>query len=139
MPIQPDEVLLNKSAVIERCIKRIKHEYSLCPRLDNFTNVDAMTLNIERACQAAIDMANHLTASEHLGIPQSSANAFELLESAGKISSTTLKSMKAISGFRNIAIHEYREIDVNILRYIAEKGYKDFIKFCADLELNIIE
>ncbi len=44
---------------------------------------DRFTLNIERACQAAIDMAMHRVASAHLGIPQSSGEAFTLLEQAG--------------------------------------------------------
>ncbi len=74
-----EDVLLNKAAIIERCLRRIREEYTLCPRLNNYTHIDAITLNLERACQAAIDMAMHLLASEHLGIPQSSAHAFDLL------------------------------------------------------------
>jgi len=60
MPTPPDDVLLNKAAIIERCIRRIREEHAACPALDDSTRVDALTLNIERACQAAIDMAMHL-------------------------------------------------------------------------------
>lgn len=56
MPTPPDDILLNKAAIIERCIRRIQEEYHACPDLDNHTHVDALTLNIERACQAAINM-----------------------------------------------------------------------------------
>jgi len=76
MPTPPDDVLLNKAAIIERCLRRIRAEYAACPTLDNSTHVDALTLNIERACQAAIDMAMHLVATHRLGIPQSSKEAF---------------------------------------------------------------
>ena len=31
-------------------------------------HLDALTLNVERACQAAIDLAMHVVAAEHLGI-----------------------------------------------------------------------
>jgi len=85
LPTQPDDVLFNKAAIIERCIRRIHDEYQACPGLDNLTHVDALTLNIERACQAAIDMAMHVTAKQHLGIPQSSAESFDLLRKAGLI------------------------------------------------------
>ena len=57
MPTPPDDILLNKAAIIERCVRRMLEEASACPHLDDFTHVDALTLNIERACQAAIDMA----------------------------------------------------------------------------------
>lgn len=74
----PDDILLNKAAIIERCVRRMLEETRSCPRLDDFTHVDALTLNIERACQAAIDMAMHIVADRHLGIPQSTADAFVL-------------------------------------------------------------
>jgi hypothetical protein len=47
--MQPDDVLLNKAAVIERCIRRLREEAQTCPNFDNFTHLDALTLNIERA------------------------------------------------------------------------------------------
>jgi uncharacterized protein YutE (UPF0331/DUF86 family) len=138
MPIEPDDILLNKSVIIERCIKRIKNEFEFCPELDNYTHVDAMTLNIERACQAAIDMAMHLVALRHLGIPQSSADAFLLMKKNGLLNEKLYTSLKAMTGFRNVAIHEYQELDTSILRYIAEKGYKDLVSFCKCLNIRIV-
>jgi uncharacterized protein YutE (UPF0331/DUF86 family) len=64
-----DDILLNKAAIIERCLRRAQEEYRSCPDLDHFTNVDAMLLNLERACQAAVDMAMHLIAKQNWGIP----------------------------------------------------------------------
>ena len=72
----PHSVLLNKAAIIERSLKRMKAEYQSDPTLTNFTHVDAMILNIERACQAAIDAAQHIVAQHRLGIPQNSAESF---------------------------------------------------------------
>jgi uncharacterized protein YutE (UPF0331/DUF86 family) len=137
MHIEIDDIILNKAAIIERCIKRIKEEYQSCPTLDNYTHIDALTLNIERACQAAIDMAMHIVATNHLGMPQTSSGAFELMFRSKIISEKLYKSLKAMTGFRNIAIHEYQELDTEIIKYISEKGYKDFIEFCKQLNINI--
>ncbi|HQM44953.1 MAG TPA: DUF86 domain-containing protein, partial [Smithellaceae bacterium] len=124
MPTKPDNVVLNKAAVIERSLRRMRQEYEFNPTLDNFTHVDAMILNIERACQAAIDLAQHLVAQNHLGIPQSSAELFVLLRKANLLSAETSRAMIAMTGFRNVAIHEYQELEIDILRAIAEKEYK---------------
>ncbi|MBW2011576.1 MAG: DUF86 domain-containing protein [Deltaproteobacteria bacterium] len=132
-----DDVLFNKVAIIERCLRRIKQEYALCPDLNNYTHIDAITLNLERACQAAIDMAMHLLAREHLGIPQSSAHAFELLYKAGKIDSSLARAMKSMVGFRNIAVHEYQSLNPDIFHYVVKEGYKDFIRFCEQLGFQI--
>lgn len=57
-----DNVVLNKSAIIERCIKRILEEYQGCEDQfsTNYTKQDSIILNLERACQAAIDLAAHI-------------------------------------------------------------------------------
>jgi hypothetical protein len=54
-----DEVLLAKSATLERCLRRIAKEYQGHEdELEtNFTRQDAIVLNLLRACEAAIDMA----------------------------------------------------------------------------------
>ena len=34
MPTPPDDILLNKAAIIERCIRRIAEDSRACPRYD---------------------------------------------------------------------------------------------------------
>ena len=43
--IPPDDICLNKAAIIERALRRIQEEFSLDPSLVNYTHIDAMTLN----------------------------------------------------------------------------------------------
>lgn len=137
MPTPPDDVLLNKAAIIERCIRRLGEESRACPNLDNFTHVDALTLNIERACQAAIDMAMHTVAERRLGVPQSNAEAFTLLERAGLIDAALSKSLRGMAGFRNIAVHQYEELDTDVLRWVVESGHRDFIRLGHALGVRI--
>ena len=133
MHIEPDDVLFSKGAIIERCIRRIHEEYLADPSFVSLTHMDAMILNIERACQAAIDSAMHVIASQKLGIPKNSADAFTLLYRAGIIAKALTKRLKAMTGFRNIAVHQYQEIEIEILRHIAKDGWKDFVEYCHDL------
>ncbi|MCK5154363.1 MAG: DUF86 domain-containing protein, partial [Spirochaetales bacterium] len=112
--------------------------YSYNPDLNNYTHIDAMILNIERACQAAIDMAQHLVAVHHAGMPQTSADAFILLKKINIISDDISKAMISMTGFRNTAIHEYQEMDMDILRAIAEKEYKSLIEYCREVGVNLV-
>lgn len=137
MHIEPEDVLLSKGAIIERCIRRIHEEYMADPSFSSCTHMDAMILNIERACQAAIDSAMHVIASQKLGIPKNSADAFTLLYRAGIIAKAITERLKAMTGFRNIAVHQYQEIDIEVLQHIAKDGWKDFVEFCHDLGLEI--
>lgn len=132
-----DDIILNKSAIIERCLRRVREEYRLCPDLDNPTHVDAIGLNLERACQAAIDMAMHCIAGEQLGVPQTNAEAFELLSNSGKIDTSLSKALKSMVGFRNIAVHEYQSLNIDILRYVIETGHMDLVRFCEKMGIRI--
>lgn len=132
-----DDILLNKAAIIERCLRRVDEEYKACPELDNYTHIDAIILNLERACQASIDMAMRSIAIESLGVPQSSADAFSILCQSKKISKEIAGKLKAMVGFRNIAVHEYQGLEIGVVRFILDEGKYDLVEFCLQLGIKI--
>ncbi|MCZ8344749.1 MAG: DUF86 domain-containing protein [Leptospira sp.] len=137
MPIEIDDVITNKIAVMQRAVKRALEEFNKNQSLSNYTEVDALILNLERACQAAIDLGMHLISKNKYGMPQSSSDAFRILESNSIISKTTAKSLIAMVGFRNIAIHEYQKLNLDIIQEIMKKDYLVFGMFCKELGFEI--
>lgn len=126
----PDDIILNKADIIERCIRRINEEYAgKFENLHNYTKQDSIILNIQRATEACIDLAMHLVAQKKLGIPQNSRDAFELLQINGLIPEDLSKKLKAMVGFRNIAVHNYQVINVEIIRSIIEHSLDDMREF----------
>lgn len=115
-----DEVLLGKAAIIERCLKRIDEDYlgHESELATSFLRQDAIVLNLQRACEASIDAAMHLVRIHRLGIPTDSRQGFDLLVKAGLLDAELGKSLMAMVGFRNVAVHNYQELDLDILRYI---------------------
>ncbi len=134
----PDDVLLSKAAVIERSLRRVLDIYRADPNLADLMHIDALTLNIERACQAAIDLAMHVVASKHLGMPQSQADAFRLLADAGELDRKLSERMIGMCGFRNILIHQYQELEVELLHKVASEHWKDLEALCLALGLKIV-
>ena len=129
-----DDVLLNKVAVIERCLKRLREEFRGDPsRLENQTVEDAIVLNLQRACEASIDLAMHVVAGKRMGIPQSSGEAFEMLEREGVIEADLAQGLRRMVGFRNVAVHAYQEIDRAILLSILKDQLGDFGALCRAL------
>lgn len=128
-----DDVLLNKVATIERCLKRVDEEYRGHEQefATNFTRQDAVILNLLRACEAAIDLAMHLVRVKRLGLPQESRAAFTLLEQAAVIEAPLAQRMRAMVGFRNVAVHDYQRLDLDIVRMIIEKHLDDFRRYAA--------
>ncbi|MGE7217437.1 type VII toxin-antitoxin system HepT family RNase toxin [Priestia koreensis] len=129
-----NDIILNKVSTIERCIKRIQEEYDNNPsNLENYTKQDAIVLNIQRACEASIDIAMHVVAKQKLGIPQTSRDAFEFLATHSVITKEQAHRMKAMVGFRNIAVHDYQDINLEIVQIIIEKHLEDYKNFAKQI------
>ena len=124
------DVILHKVGVIERCTKRIHEEFDNNPvNLTNYTKQDSIILNIQRACEASIDLAMHIVAERKLGLPQTSREGFDLLAKKSIISNALSEKLKAMVGFRNVAVHDYQNLNLNILQSIIEKHLVDFSEF----------
>ena len=130
-----DDVLLNKAEVIERCLARIEEEYrGHEDELEhNYTRQDAIVLNLQRACEAAIDACMHLVRVRGLGVPQRSRDAFLMLERAGLLAPDLSRAMCAMVGFRNIAVHQYQDMSMPVLRSILDHRLDDFRRLACVL------
>ncbi len=126
-----DDVLINKVEMIERCLRRINDEYNGHEdELEtNFTRQDAIVLNLQRACEAAIDAAMHVVRVNKLGIPQQSRDAFRLMRDAGLIDEQIALRMQKMVGFRNVAVHNYRALSLPVLRSVLDERLDDFRVF----------
>jgi len=127
----PDDVLLNKVAIIERCLTRIQDVYANNDKnlFEDVTKQDSIILNLQRACEASIDLGMHLVRKRGLGIPQESREAFELLEKAGLLDSGLAQRMKKMVGFRNVAVHDYTDLNYEIIKVIITERLEDFSAF----------
>lgn len=123
-----DDVLLNKAEIIEKCLMRIHEEYAgnSDNLRKNFTKQDSIILNLERACEASIDIAMRLVRKYQLGIPQESRDAFQFLLNAGKVSEPLAGHLQAMVGFRNIAVHDYQALNLDIVESILKTHLQDF-------------
>ena len=130
-----DDVVLNKAATIERCVRRVREEHAGddANLTSNQTRQDAVILNLLRACEASIDAAMHVVRTRRLGIPQETREAFDLLEHAGLIDADLAQRMKRMVGFRNVAVHDYRKLDLEIVRRIVTEHLENFLRFSERL------
>jgi len=128
-----DDVALNKAATIERCVERVREEYGPDGRelaVDQ-RRQDALVLNLLRACETAIDLAMHAVRVRALGAPQSSRDAFAMLVAAGILDRALGDALQRMVGFRNIAMHRYQDLDIDVLHAIVRHRLGDLESFAA--------
>jgi uncharacterized protein YutE (UPF0331/DUF86 family) len=126
-----DDVLLNKAATVERCVARAREEYFQGPDTfaTDFTRQDAAVLNVQRACEAVLDMGQHLVRRDSLGVPQGARDVFALLAQAGYIPDPLATALKRMVAFRNIAVHDYQSLLLPILVNVITQHLDEFQAF----------
>ena len=128
------DVLYNKISIIERCLIRIKEVYDNKPEnLQDYTKQDSIILNIQRAVESCIDISMHIVSKKKLGIPQNSRDAFEVMNHNGLISDELLKNIKGMIGFRNIAVHNYQKLNLDVIQKVIENHLGDFEEFTSQV------
>ena len=131
-----DDVLVNKLSVVQRCLKRVTEVY--IDAGDNFskdyTKQDSIILNLQRACEASIDIANYFVKKNELGIPQSSRDSFQLMQTSGLLSADVSSNLKKMIGLRNIAVHDYQELNIDIVESVVNNHLVDFERFIDEIK-----
>jgi uncharacterized protein YutE (UPF0331/DUF86 family) len=127
----PDDVLVNKAATVERCVARAREEYARDPATfaTDFTRQDAAILNVQRACEAVLDMGQYLVRREGLGVPQSARDVFELMARGQWIEPPLAEALKRMVAFRNIAVHDYQSLLLPILVSVITDHLHEFLDF----------
>ena len=118
-----DDIVLNKVATIERCVARIQEVHAGQEEhlTKDFTKQDSIVLNLQRAM--------HIVRMRRLGVPQDSRSAFELLQSGSVLNRELSEQMQHMVGFRNIAVHDYTNLNLAIVHAIITEHLSDFLAF----------
>lgn len=129
-----DDVVIQKLASIDRCLAAVrKYVADDLARLDDPMVLDAVVLNLQRACEQAIDAACREVSRRGLGVPTDSGDAFAILEREAILSPQVADRMRRMVGFRNVAVHEYRRLDPAVVRTVVAHRLSDFEALCREL------
>jgi uncharacterized protein YutE (UPF0331/DUF86 family) len=132
-------VVINKIETINRCIDRINQEFSSDEEfLSNYTKQDSVILNLERLSQATIDIATHIIRVRNLILPNSSREVFDILQNANYITKQTSTNMQKMVGFRNIAVHDYQNLNIEIVINIVKNHLTDFDIFKKEISNSFL-
>jgi uncharacterized protein YutE (UPF0331/DUF86 family) len=122
------ELVEEKIESLRRCVRRI--EQKRAPTVDeledDWDRQDILSVNLTRAVQLCVDIAAHLVAETDRPSPDTMAAAFDHLREMHVLDAPLAKRLKGAVGFRNVAIHAYRDIDWAIVHSITHERLDDF-------------
>lgn len=83
---------------------------------------------LQLCAQNALDVAVHLAASSGHDVPDY-ASAIDRLAETGILPSDFARQFRAIAGFRNVVVHGYLDVDVELLHRLLNEHLEDFAVF----------
>lgn len=127
-----NDIVLNKKESIERCIRQIRTYYAFpsdLPFEEDYLKQDAIALNMQRACEQCIDLANHTIRVRKLGLPKESKESFRILGENRIIPKDLAARLERMVGFRNVLVHEYQRLDIGLMIEVIENRLDDLLLF----------
>jgi len=97
---------------------------------------DIVTLNLSRVIQLCVDIAMHIIANSNANTPQTMSESFDVLKNLQIIDENIAEKLKKSIGFRNIAVHNYGELDLELTFKIAHEHLGDFKEFIKQILKN---
>ncbi|BCR31239.1 hypothetical protein KAM448_40780 [Aeromonas caviae] len=91
---------------------------------------------LQVSIEACIGVAKHWAKALASHTPQDAYQALEILAQRGELSPDTLIGWRKIIGLRNALVHDYLNIDPEIIRSVIAQGYSDQLFTFADQGLD---
>src|SRR5690606_29483638 len=99
----------------------------------DYTAQDAAILNVIRACETAIDLANMVIRIRRLGVPSETRQSFAILVRENLLERELGTRLGKMVGFRNLAVHRYHELDINIVESVIRDRLDDLLAFAESV------
>jgi uncharacterized protein YutE (UPF0331/DUF86 family) len=123
------DLLAKKLALIETCVRELR---TLARPGEIRTDVREQRFilyTLQVAIQAALDSAAHIVADERLGEPRTNRELFELLARNGWLSRELASPLLDMAGFRNVLVHGYDDVDLEIVEDVVAHHLDDLLAF----------
>lgn len=134
-----EDVLAQKITSLQRCVARARDTHAAAGQRfrEDFNLQDAAILNVIRACETALDLANMAIRRQHLGIPAESRESFQLLARENVIDHELADALVRMVGFRNLAVHQYTALDLDIVEAVIERELGELLTLAETVRQSL--
>ena len=125
-----EKVIKKRLERLEQALRRLesKKDVRLDEFLKNWEIHSAVIREFQVAIEACIDIGNHIISEKGWESPESYKDVAEILAKYGVISQDFKEVFKKMIAFKNVIVHEYIQLDLEIV-YENLKKLEDFRKF----------
>lgn len=131
------DLIAKKLAFIETRVRELSTMARLDHVHDDLKEQRFVEHTLQLAIQAALDAASHIVSDERLGEPSTNRELFDRLAAGGWISREAAARLGDMAGFRNILVHGYQDVDLDIVVDAARNRVADLVAFVAAIRRRL--
>jgi uncharacterized protein YutE (UPF0331/DUF86 family) len=137
-PGEIDSTVLRRHLLaIRRAVEELdRHTGKPVRALEDWDELRAVERGLQLCAQNALDVATHLAVSAGRDVPDY-ASAIDVLADLGVLTREFSAGFRSVAGFRNILVHGYLEVDLEILHRVLNERLGDFSEFADRVERHI--
>lgn len=94
---------------------------------------------LQTCIQAVLDIAGHITATSGRTVPDEYKAGILALADMGVLPRDFANRIAPMAGLRNILVHEYLEVDLEVLKAILTERLNDFVEFSVYIEDHLTQ
>ena len=131
------ELVAKRLAFVETCVQQLRTLARPDLLAQDVREQRFVEHTLQLAIQAALDVASHVVSDERLGEPDTNRDLFRLLERAGIVPRELGARLEQMAGFRNVVVHLYQDVDLEIVRDVLENHLDDLLGFVAAIRRRL--
>ena len=131
-------VVQRKLALLDNQVEKLKNHFSPLSFeefKDSWEHRSIAERGLQVAVEICIDIAERIIALKEAGPVAGAGEAMEKLESLGIINAA--EPYRSMVRFRNLIVHEYEQMDPEILYKLVTRNLMDFRKFRDELDKSL--
>ncbi len=124
-------MVLRKLSAIDEYLQQIREfsGVSVDEYKSNWKSQRIVERTLQMLIETCADIANHIISDRNMRIPTSYSDTFKVLLENNVIDENLFSVMEKMAKFRNIVVHQYEEVDAEIVIIILTKHLDDFVRF----------
>jgi uncharacterized protein YutE (UPF0331/DUF86 family) len=130
-------LIAKKLALIESCLADLRRLADVSRLSHDLREQRFVEHTLQIAIQAALDVASHIVSDLRLGEPRTNRELFDLLQRDGWFEPALGTTLRNMAGFRNVLVHGYDDVDLDVVRDVLVNHLDDFQAFVAAIRRGI--
>lgn len=134
------EIVLQYLHSLEDSLRRIRHmDFTIDMVFGDEDTQDLLDRRMQKAIEACIDIAVHVASQLKLPRQEKVSDVFKILAIHKVIDIKLAEKLRGATGFRNILVHEYTEVDYRLAYSDLESKLQDLEAFAYQINQFLLK